>query len=444
MRSKIANRVTVALFGFVILATSGVLTASGFGLFSSRTHSDWDIQPYVQVLPDPVPPAGGIDSLDPHDTFTPGSLPGRLDNLQGTGNIGYAVYDLAGNQVAGRQPDQAKIPASSMKTITSLGALAAYGPDHRFTTRVVSSPKGIIIVGGGDPFLTAGKKFHPWQASATDLADQVAEALKKDKRTSITLGYDTTLFADNEWNPGWNGSASGGDIAGISALSIDPPMGSLSDVAKTSATKFSKLLTERGITVTSTKSETAKDDMEVLGEVESLPLGLIVQRTMQVSHNWAAEVMFYHVAVASGKQGTYANAQKAMETYLKSVDLWGEGMAVVDGSGLSTGNLIPPEILAKTVRTAMQDPRLVDVIRGMPVAGVEGTLSNRFGDGNASDARGVVHAKTGMLDDVRSLTGIAHTKSGHVLIFSFIVNDVTNDYNTIKWLDQAAAILASS
>jgi D-alanyl-D-alanine carboxypeptidase/D-alanyl-D-alanine-endopeptidase (penicillin-binding protein 4) len=444
MQSKIASRIAISLFCLVIVCTGGVVGASAWGLFTSTPPGITNSDDFVQPLPDPATPAGGIEGLDYSDTFDGGSLQQRLDGHSGSGSIGYAVYDLSGKKVASRASDSAKTPASSFKTLTSLGVLAAYGPQHRFTTRVVSSSQGIIIVGAGDPFLTAGKKFHPWQASAEDLADQVAEALKKSQKTSVVLGYDTSLFAAQQWNPGWNARGDEGFITSITALSIDPKMSTRGNATQEAVNTFSNLLSARGITVTTTQEEKSPENPTTLGEVDSLPLGLIVQRTMEVSHNFAAEVMFYHVAVAAGQQGSYTNAQKAMEAYLKSADLWMDGMSIYDGSGLARGNRVPPAVLAKAVLVSIKNPQLADVVRGMPVAGVEGTLSSRFDDRNEAAGRGVVHAKTGMLTGVRSLTGVVSTQSGHVLVFSFMVNDVTNDYATLNWLDRAASILAES
>jgi D-alanyl-D-alanine carboxypeptidase len=39
---------------------------------------------------------------------------------------------------------------------------------------------------------------------------------------------------------------------------------------------------------------------------------------------------------------------------------------------------------------------------------------------------------------------VVSTQSGHVLVFSFMVNDITQDAATVNWLDQAATILATS
>ncbi|HEX4580771.1 MAG TPA: D-alanyl-D-alanine carboxypeptidase, partial [Acidobacteriaceae bacterium] len=56
----------------------------------------------------------------------------------------------------------------------------------------------------------------------------------------------------------------------------------------------------------------------------------------------------------------------------------------------------------------------------LPVAGVDGTLSNRFAN---SPVRGKLDAKTGTLGEVRALSGYLTAASGRTLAISVLVND---------------------
>ena len=71
----------------------------------------------------------------------------------------------------------AVIPASTMKLLTTVAALESLGPDRRFTTRVVrgDTPKDLVLVGGGDPYLTRkppSASAYPRPADLTTLARQ--------------------------------------------------------------------------------------------------------------------------------------------------------------------------------------------------------------------------------------------------------------------------------
>jgi D-alanyl-D-alanine carboxypeptidase len=78
-----------------------------------------------------------------------------------------------GGELFARNPDRALVPASNLKVLTGIAALAAFGPTHRFTTEVLASGEpradgsvdALFIRGGGDPALTS----EQWWRLAADL-----------------------------------------------------------------------------------------------------------------------------------------------------------------------------------------------------------------------------------------------------------------------------------
>jgi D-alanyl-D-alanine carboxypeptidase/D-alanyl-D-alanine-endopeptidase (penicillin-binding protein 4) len=177
--------------------------------------------------------------------------------------------------------------------------------------------------------------------------------------------------------------------------------------------------------------------------VESLPLGQIVRSVIRTSHNYAAETLFRHIGRINGGDGTWFSAKETMTVQLKSLGLWSDNMLVSDGSGLSLSNYATACVLASAVLRVYEDPNLHDILWGLPVAGVDGTLRTRFDDPDEANGRGVVRAKTGTHDDVRTLTGYAQDSSGAVTVFSFLLNDLYSTTAGTDWLDEAAAVLAS-
>jgi D-alanyl-D-alanine carboxypeptidase/D-alanyl-D-alanine-endopeptidase (penicillin-binding protein 4) len=83
------------------------------------------------------------------------------------------------------------------------------------------------------------------------------------------------------------------------------------------------------------------------------------------------------------------------------------------------------------------------VITGMPVAGFSGTLSDRYAGPGTLAGAGTVRAKTGTLDNVNTLAGLAYDAQGRVLAFAFMANNVKNPAAAMDSLDQMAATLAS-
>ena len=56
----------------------------------------------------------------------------------------------------------------------------------------------------------------------------------------------------------------------------------------------------------------------------------------------------------------------------------------------------------------------------LPVAGVDGSLAERFVN---TPAGGLIHAKTGTLSHVNSLSGYGQTRSGRKFVFSIFCNN---------------------
>lgn len=440
---KLANRIVIALLTAALVMCAGVVSVSAFG-FLSPAGGSLDPAAYVLPLPQAQGPADGL--AGPDTDSRPDSVRiqqgiSALDRSQ-LGTVSYTVQDIAGNQVAGEDADTARIPASSWKILTSLGVLAAYGPNHRFSTTVVSSDGGIVLVGGGDPFLTSGTGFDPGQATIEDLADKTSQALSGQGVSAVVLGYDDTLFAGVQWSGAWTPAYSA-DVAPISALSVDPDGDADSNTSLQAARTFRNLLVDRGISVTDIRAQQATPDAQILAEVESLPLSQVVHRVLEISDNFGAEVLFRHISVAAGLDGSFASAQSAQTNFLQSKGLWAPAMSVSDGSGLSLADKVTPSVLASAVRLAYEDPALADVLMGLPVAAVDGTLDYRFAAADTASARGVLRAKTGTHDYVRSMTGFAQTSSGSIVFFSFMLNDLTNHTAALRWLDQAGAVLTS-
>ena len=440
---KIVNWIVIAVLGIVVLLGGGVVAMSAVGVFAPAV-TPLDPSSYVEPPPTPVPPEPGLKTPDTDTQPEADKILSGLAalNREGLGTVSFLVMDMSGQKVAEEDENSARIPASSWKVLTSMAVLSAYGPSHRFTTTVVSSPTGIVLVGAGDPYLTQSSAVAIGQGTIQDLADQVVTALGTAGTASVTLGYDDSLFAGPQWNPVWP-SDYGADVSPISALSVDPAGWAEANTSADAAQVFKDLLAERGISVTAVRSEKAVANATVLASVDSLPLGQIVQRVISTSYNFGAEVLLRHASVAAGGDGSPGSAASALTAYLTANGLWADGMAVSDGSGLSEGNKVSAAILAQAVRTAYGNPVLADVLDGMPVAGVDGTLARRFDDPGETGGRGVVHAKTGTLDNVRTLTGFAQTSSGAVVFFSFILNNLPDDSAGLNWLDEAAAVLAA-
>ena len=100
---------------------------------------------------------------------------------------------------------------------------------------------------------------------------------------------------------------------------------------------------------------------------------------------------------------------------------------------------------AQTVLTVLQrmhDPAGASpFVTGLPVAGVDGSLSQRMQN---TPAAGNVRAKSGTMSNIRSLAGYVKTREGETLAFVAIVNNFEGTGATANQaLDAIAVRLAS-
>ncbi|MFH0521042.1 D-alanyl-D-alanine carboxypeptidase/D-alanyl-D-alanine-endopeptidase [Streptomyces sp. M41] len=408
--------------------------------------------------PRPAPSAPSVLTGLGGGVGTVRSLPDRkaladvLDPLLDVPQLGTrgaaAVVDVStGRRLYGVGATESLTPASTTKIATAAAALTALGPDHRLTTRTALEPDTdeLVLVGGGDPTLTAREEAKGW-ASLRELADDTAEALKKRDMREVTLSYDTTLYA----GPGRHPIGVNDNLAPVTALMADEartddstrgPAPRVADPAKDAAIRFASFLADHGIKTTSPGPSKATDRAEALAEVSSPPLSTLVERMLTNSDNDIAEALARHTAVASGKRPDFRGASAAIEARLKKLGLPVSGVDIKDGSGLDRSDKLTASLLATLLAKAADPahPELRPTLTGLPVAGFTGTLSGRYSDGPA----GVVRAKTGTLTGVNSLAGTLVDQDGHLLSFAFLATDTTDPGAAQSALDKAVAALAS-
>ncbi|HQY99539.1 MAG TPA: D-alanyl-D-alanine carboxypeptidase/D-alanyl-D-alanine-endopeptidase [Propionicimonas sp.] len=378
----------------------------------------------------------------------PQKLAAKLKTVSraGIGAGGVTVLADDGAVLASRSPDKAVAPASTMKVLTTLAAVDLLGPDHRFTTRVVGAGSGrIVLVGGGDPLLTVKPSTSVNKpASLTALAQATAATLTASGVTQVSLAYDASLFTGAAYSPRWKAIWSS-YTARVSALVVGSGMANKwqasTKPALTAAKAFAAQLKAAGIKVKLTGAAKAPADASELASVQSAPLSTIVGRTLRVSDNLAAEVLARHIAIASGQPATFDGGAQATQKWLADHGLWADGMRLLDGSGLARDARVTPTVLARAIQLSLNTERLYSITQGLPVAGKNGTLKDRFDDKSEKVARGNVRAKTGTLRGVAALAGYLTTADGARLAFALMATNTAGQTTAYNWLDRSAAAM---
>ncbi len=394
---------------------------------------------------------------------TASGVTARLSGLINSGELGQRVGALVVNYSSGQtlysvDAGTGFTPASTTKVATAVAAIDTFGPSARFTTAVRLSPAArpaIVLVGGGDPTLSAGRypaRSYPLPASLAALARQTARALRARRIRSVRLTYDNSLFVGPTLAAGWPAAGAPGNyittgnVSPITGLEVDQGRLTSAGVPQDAddpsnflprsmtpghdaAVAFAGFLRKDGITVRNIPVQARRSQRaaqaKMIAAVRSVTMAQMVQWMLEESNNVIAESLARHVAIATGRPATFSGAAQAV----MAVDarLGAAGIHLHDGSGLSPLDLISPRALVKLVELASghQLPGLRSVITGMPVAGFSGTLSrgSDFGPFGRA-ALGTVRAKTGNLSDVATMAGIAYAADGDVLIFAFMGNDI--------------------
>ncbi|MBW4496963.1 MAG: D-alanyl-D-alanine carboxypeptidase/D-alanyl-D-alanine-endopeptidase [Oscillatoria princeps RMCB-10] len=177
-----------------------------------------------------------------------------------------------------------------------------------------------------------------------------------------------------------------------------------------------------------------------LAAVESPPLSELLEETNQESNNLYAEVLLRSLAAGSASGETLAAGLEVLKATLTRLGVNPESYVPEDGSGLSRQNLVSPEALVQTLRAMASSPR-ADIYRAsLPVAGVSGSLKNRFRD---TAAQGIVRAKTGTVGGVLALSGYVTPPDYQPLVFSIVLNQSSQPLGTQRQaIDQIVLLLA--
>lgn len=163
-----------------------------------------------------------------------------------------------------------------------------------------------------------------------------------------------------------------------------------------------------------------KPSGKLLAHNYSKTITQLIADTLKPSDNLYAESLFLKTAsLIDNNQFNWESAQNTIKDYLaKETGINLKSAIIVDGSGLSRNNLISPlQTLNLLVFIYKQFPLAYEYIAALPIAGVDGTLAQRF-----KGQKGLIRAKTGTMKGVLSLSGFLNTANNHTVAFAIFIN----------------------
>jgi D-alanyl-D-alanine carboxypeptidase/D-alanyl-D-alanine-endopeptidase (penicillin-binding protein 4) len=211
-----------------------------------------------------------------------------------------------------------------------------------------------------------------------------------------------------------SGAIALGDSANITMAQHDPDAAYIAGLTEA--------LVARGIAVDKQAATSGTVHDDTLFAVQSVPLREILPMILKPSQNQIAEAFLRTIGLERTGVGTADSGRRVIERQFTDWKIQPDGYVVRDGSGLSRNDLVSPEAVVGILDVMRRSPNFSLFFESLPIAGVDGTIRTRMQN---TPAQGNLHAKTGTLSMVRSLSGYVHAADGRLLEFSILCNNWT-------------------
>ncbi len=177
--------------------------------------------------------------------------------------------------------------------------------------------------------------------------------------------------------------------------------------------------------------------------IESRPMSEIVKNMMKPSQNLFAHALLLQVAekvrTAENKNMNSDDVGLAeMKKFLSEAGIPKGDVLLEEGSGLSRGCVLKPSASVQLLKYMRKHRYAQFYYDALPIAGVDGTLKKRF---KGTFAENNLHAKTGTIRYVNSISGYVKDRADENLVFS-IMSNAYNGGDGREQSDKLAAMIA--
>ncbi len=366
----------------------------------------------------------------------------------------YVIDAESGKPVCARAAKRPRILASNTKLFTTSTALSRFGPEYRIVTKLLTDGKidaagvlhgSLYLQGGGDPALGVPSFYDRYGGGVGTNLLLLGSRLRAAGVHTVTgrLYADDSIF-DRLRGVADSGYATSPYIGPLSGLSFDSgyrgsiSQGFASDPATLAATKLDSALRSGGIRIrTGVARAVTPPGAAALAGVRSPTMSQLVEATDVYSNNFFAEMLAKLLGAHFGAAGTTQAGTNVVERFARGQ---GSGVHAVDGSGLTRGNRASPAQVVGLLEAMRGTPVGDEFIQDLALAGHEGTVADRM---HGTAAYGRCRTKTGTLTAVSALSGFCFNRSGRIMIFSILMNSVS-DLNLAHYeQDRIAGLIAS-
>jgi serine-type D-Ala-D-Ala carboxypeptidase/endopeptidase (penicillin-binding protein 4) len=258
---------------------------------------------------------------------------------------------------------------------------------------------------------------------ARTVARPLSAADSAARGTKLTVGYDSSHAGVRV-----SGTIGEGDSAVVQLA--------FRDQIAAFVAALKEALRSRGVTIDDARTDSTAS-LDSLVALRSPSLKEVLPYFEKPSQNQIAEILFKSVALKATGVGRADSAQQVVSRQLLAWGAAPDGFAVRDGSGLSRHDFVSPRTLIAVLDAARRHPDFRVFYDALPIAGIDGTIEKRM---RGTAAQGNVHAKTGLVDKARSLSGYVTTADGRLLLFSALCNNYSVPTKEVEKVQDALAV----
>lgn len=357
---------------------------------------------------------------------------------------------LTGDVLYAHDPDRPITPASTAKLLTAAAVAQRADLSRVMTTKVVTDdqPDELVLVASGDTMLARGAgdpTAVEGRAGLADLAKQVAASLGgQGADATYSLRLDMTYAHGPRYPSTWDmadvadGYTQGVTMIGLAGDRPKPFEPSPKVPERVVLEALATQLERAGVEVeadlsSSTWQQPAPEGAAVLGAVDSAPLGDVLALALDDSDNALTENVARQAALADGAATSFEAVTDWVHRTLVDAGIDMTGVELVDNSGLSSGQLVPARVISQVMQLGITGSAqtMSGVLADLPVAGLTGTLHERFHADDSRAAAGLARAKTGTLTGTSALAGTTTTADGRLLTYVFLADRVPATTGTL-------------
>lgn len=178
-----------------------------------------------------------------------------------------------------------------------------------------------------------------------------------------------------------------------------------------------------------------------LATYTSPELSVIVKSINKRSQNLYAEQLFRTMGMVFFGHGNMRTGRYVAYPLYSSWGIDTNRIQMHDGCGLSPDDMVSPSTTVDVLTAMYHGKDFQPFYESLPIAGVDGSLRHRM---RGTAAQNNVHAKTGTIEHVSSLSGYVTDRDGEMFVFSMMVNHFTVPTSLAeKALDGVAERLAN-